>query len=405
MNEAELAALQRELAYYKAQVDTLSREGLKNQYSIAETSNQLTQLRHGFAIIAQIQQSVPLADVDAIYDHALDLIIRHLHLDTVAVLTNLADNIYTPWLVKPLTNLTQTEQAIALPSELCIDKGTLFINSRMQRRPDFEPLCTFLNCPYLIAASYTRHGIKHILVGGRKLERSLMSYAAFTETDAFLLASLAAVINAIDHQITRQNELENERMRIARDMHDDLGSDLSKIAIFSQLMQNKADEKETVLDFAHKIKTTTNELVENLGNIVWTLNPENNSWTNLLAYLREFCSEYLEPHNLECQFLADQLPEKAIGHEMRKNVLMVTKEALRNIVKHAKATHVSVRITVANQHILFTIADDGVGFTEGRPFGNGLKNMQQRMATVGGNLTYTANAPHGTCISISLPLY
>ena len=397
--------LKRELEYYKQQVDALSRDSIKNQYAIAELSNQLTQLRHGFAIISQIQKSLqPSSTIDDVYEQTLDLLISHLHLDSATVFKNHAGKLFVPWLENPSQGRQLQKTTIALPDELLEAKGTLFINSRTEKKEDYDPVCQFIGCPYLIASSYMHNGVLHTLVGGRKLERSLMSYAAFTEIDVFVLSSITSMVNAIEQQMTQHSALENERLRIARDMHDDLGSDLSKISIYCQLLQSNIAHEEIVSEYSEKIKTASSELIENLGNIIWTLNPVHNYWPNLIAYLREFSLEYLELHDLRANFYAEDIENKPIGHEMRKNILMVAKEALRNIVKHAKARAVEINISYAEQTVHIHIADDGLGISGDRMFGNGLKNMAQRIASIGGDLTFSANKPTGTCIVMTLPI-
>ena len=397
--------LKRELEYYKQQVDALSRDSIKNQYAIAELSNQLTQLRHGFAIISQIQKSLqPSSTIDDVYEQTLDLLISHLHLDSATVFKNHAGKLFVPWLENPSQGRQLQKTTIALPDELLEAKGTLFINSRTEKKEDYDPVCQFIGCPYLIASSYMHNGVLHTLVGGRKLERSLMSYAAFTEIDVFVLSSITSMVNAIEQQMTQHSALENERLRIARDMHDDLGSDLSKISIYCQLLQSNIAHEEIVSEYSEKIKTASSELIENLGNIIWTLNPVHNYWPNLIAYLREFSLEYLEFHDLRANFYAEDIENKPIGHEMRKNILMVAKEALRNIVKHAKARAVEINISYAEQTVHIHIADDGLGISGDRMFGNGLKNMAQRIASIGGDLTFSANKPTGTCIVMTLPI-
>ena len=397
--------LKRELEYYKQQVDALSRDSIKNQYAIAELSNQLTQLRHGFAIISQIQKSLqPSSTIDDVYEQTLDLLISHLHLDSATVFKNHAGKLFVPWLENPSQGRQLQKTTIALPDELLEAKGTLFINSRTEKKEDYDPVCQFIGCPYLIASSYMHNGVLHTLVGGRKLERSLMSYAAFTEIDVFVLSSITSMVNAIEQQMTQHSALENERLRIARDMHDDLGSDLSKISIYCQLLQSNIAHEEIVSEYSEKIKTASSELIENLGNIIWTLNPVHNYWPNLIAYLREFSLEYLELHDLRANFYAEDIENKPIGHEMRKNILMVAKEALRNIVKHAKARAVEINISYAEQTVHIHIADDELGISGDRMFGNGLKNMAQRIASIGGDLTFSANKPTGTCIVMTLPI-
>lgn len=405
VDEPEIIQLKRELAYYKSQLDVYSGEAIGNQYNIAQMANQLTQLRNGFSIISHIQQSFSLnSAIETVYENLFELVLQHMHMDRIVVLECAHSNLFKPWIGRGFNDDIENVSQILLPAALLADKGTLIVNGQHQPTTENAPLREFLKCPFIIACAYLRNQRLYVLAAGRVHERRPMSYAAFTEIDVFVLASLASVVNAIDLQITKHNLLEEERSRIARDMHDDIGSELSKISLYTQALTTKKSDADAVELYTTKIIAATSEVVENLGNIVWTLNPENNNLQNLVAYLREFTGEYLDLHCLNSAFVSDVIPDKIVGSEVRKNVLMVIKEALRNCVKHARATTVSISIKAAQNQVLFCIADDGVGIQTTRQFGNGLKNMQQRMAMIGGTLEFEKNSPSGTIISMHIPL-
>jgi signal transduction histidine kinase len=404
-SQAEIASLKRELEYYKTQLDVYSGETIRNQYNLAQMANQLTQLRNGYTIIDHLQQAYNAeSPIKLLYENLFELILQRLHMDRIVVMEHIGGHTFKPWMGKGFTDEQDLTTTLLLPAELCIDKSTLLINGKKKPIADSADLRTLLKCPFVIACAYIRNKQVQVLAVGRKHERQPMSYAAFTEIDVFVLAGLAGIINGIETQISRQNELEEERTRIARDMHDDLGSDLSKIALYTELLhaQNVLDEK--VLLYTQRIKSATNEVIENLGNIVWAINPENNNLQNLIAYLREFCADYLEIHGIRLTVNSSKIPNQVIRAVVRKNVLMVTKEVLRNCVKHAKANSVSVTIQVTTTHLIIKLMDDGIGISGTRQFGNGLNNMKKRIADIAGVLEIGQNDPSGTAITMQISL-
>jgi len=401
----DIALLKRELEYYKSQLDMYSGEAIRNQYNLAQMANQLTQLRNGFTIIDQIQQAYNEdSSIRVLYENLFELILQRLHMDRIVVLKNICGNTFKPWIGKGFHEELAQIDTVLLPTELSEDKSTLLINGQKNSSENSAGLRELLKCPFVVACAYASNNQLYVMAVGRQHERKPMSYAAFTEIDVFVLASLAGIINGIDEHITRQNELEQERTRIARDMHDDLGSELSKIAIYTELLSTQNELDEGVLKYVEKIKLATNDVIENLGNIVWALNPENNNLQNLMAYVREFCAEYLELHGIAHAVSSDKIPDRLVRPVVRKNVFMVTKEVLRNCVKHAKASSLHIALNVSKTHFSIQFTDDGIGITNPRQFGNGLKNMKQRVTDIEGTLQIAGNSPTGTIIAIHIPL-
>ena len=153
------------------------------------------------------------------------------------------------------------------------------------------------------------------------------------------------------------------------------------------------------------IKNSTESIVGNIGNIIWALNPINNTTENLLAYLREYAYDYLEIHHIKTSFLFPLNVENILlAHEIRTHIFMVIKEALHNIVKHANATCVSIHIAINANKFSCTITDDGTGFSESKKnnFGNGLRNMQQRITEIGGFLNIQSQPQKGTSLLLEV---
>ncbi|HEU4717562.1 MAG TPA: two-component regulator propeller domain-containing protein, partial [Bacteroidia bacterium] len=205
-------------------------------------------------------------------------------------------------------------------------------------------------------------------------------------------------------QLEKLRAIEKERNRISRDMHDDLGSGLTKIAILSEVAK-----KQVVNDSAKKqidtISESARNLVDNLNEIVWALNPENDNLQNLVAYIREYADHYLETFGIafHCETPAE-IPAVHLSEEKRRFLFLVVKESLHNIVKHANATKVETLFSFADGKISIVIGDNGKGFeiSEARPMGNGLKNMRKRMESIGGMYTIASEPGKGTRTEINL---
>ena len=231
---------------------------------------------------------------------------------------------------------------------------------------------------------------------------------------AVVLASLLVLIfrayihRRLLHQrleLENQQAIERERTRIATDMHDELGAGLSRIKFLSETMGIKKQQQLPIEEEITGIRRYSHEMIDKMGEIVWALNERNDSLSDLLSYTRSYAAEYLLQAGIRCQVEAPpELPSCFVSGEFRRNVYLTIKEALHNIVKHAQAEQVQIRMTVQpGRHLLITIEDDGVGFDRDsiRPFANGLNNMQRRIAGLGGSL-YIYNA-RGTTIRLSVP--
>lgn len=195
----------------------------------------------------------------------------------------------------------------------------------------------------------------------------------------------------------------NERLRISRDMHDELGTGLSKIALLSEVGKKSNTPTEAII---HEISNTSRGLADKMGEIIWTLNPQNDTLGNLAAYLKEYVYETTE--NLPVQILfdfPDEIPGISLSHLYRRQLLLVTKEALNNALKYAQATQIRLGLSVHGTQVQFTIQDNGVGFdttsmpNEKTGKRNGLKNMKARMESIGGHYELTSEKGSGTKIT------
>jgi signal transduction histidine kinase len=195
------------------------------------------------------------------------------------------------------------------------------------------------------------------------------------------------------------NAQQDERNRISTDMHDDLGAGVTAIRLFSELAKSRLG-KNTIPEI-EKISFSANELLNNMNTIIWTMNSSNDSFGNMVAYIRSYAIEYFENTGINCSVNIDtNLPEFVVNGEIRRNVFLVVKEALNNILKHANATEVSLTLKREGDGISFFIQDNGVGidFENLRRFGNGLKNMKQRMTKSG--INFSIENKNGTLVTL-----
>jgi signal transduction histidine kinase len=156
-----------------------------------------------------------------------------------------------------------------------------------------------------------------------------------------------------------------------------------------------------------KISTSSRELVDSLQDIIWVLNPKNDTLENLSAYIREYALKYFEPLAVKISFkYPEEFLTKNLSEEKRRNVFLTVKESLHNIAKHAWCNEINISITELPQQFEIIIEDDGKGFDSEkvRLFANGLKNMKNRIEQVGGKFQISSKPGQGTTTKISMPV-
>lgn len=205
--------------------------------------------------------------------------------------------------------------------------------------------------------------------------------------------------------LEKEKAVEHERTRISRDMHDDLGSGLTKIAILSEVTQRQLHEKEKAEHQLQSISDSARTLVDNLNEIIWTLNPQHDNLDSMMAYIRDYTTRYFDALSIAAHFdYPSSIPLVHLSDQQRRNIFLVVKETLNNISKHANATMVTISLNAEKNFFQIRISDNGHGFevSKARPGGNGLKNMQQRMKEMGGEFEIASETGKGTVTSLSL---
>jgi signal transduction histidine kinase len=196
--------------------------------------------------------------------------------------------------------------------------------------------------------------------------------------------------------------LQRERARIASDLHDDLGSGLSMLKVRSELAL--ADQHPERMEGAlTDLGAEAQDLLDNMRHIVWAMSGGQEKLSDLLAYMRGYAVPYLEENGIACRFEPPAgYSDRDLSIDERRNVFLIMKEALHNVVRHAHARSVHVQVEVDNG-LRMRIADDGVGFDSGNGHvGNGTRTMAERAQALGGALRTEAAAP-GTCVVLNVP--
>jgi len=211
-------------------------------------------------------------------------------------------------------------------------------------------------------------------------------------------------------QMERQHELERERARIAQDIHDDVGASLSRIAMLSQPAPGDLAQPERTASMLTRIYTTAREVTRSLDEIVWAVDPRHDTLDSLADYMGRFAQEYLATANVRCRLdLPVIVPPWPLTAEIRHNLFLAFKEALHNAVKHAAASEVRISLGLRSDSFELTVRDNGHGFEPTQAgttehdriaAGNGLTNMQNRLARIGGRCEISSDKNTGTNVSL-----
>ncbi len=216
------------------------------------------------------------------------------------------------------------------------------------------------------------------------------------QQEAFKLEAEKA---AFETEIAIIKAQQEERNRISADMHDDLGAGMTTIRLYSELAKNKLGANP--IPEIEKISSSANELLNKMNAIIWSMSSSNDSLGNMIAYIRSYALEYFENTGVACRIsIPENLPNIEVTGKIRRNVFLVVKEALNNILKHAKATEVNITLVRVPDGLTLYIQDNGVGinFDQLRQFSNGLINMKQRMTDI--DIDFSIEKKNGTLITL-----
>ena len=214
--------------------------------------------------------------------------------------------------------------------------------------------------------------------------------------------------------LERRNEIEKIRNRISRDIHDDIGSGLTKISMISHLASLEIKDNKDINDKLQHLSKSARDLTERLQEIIWAMNPRNDDLKSLIAFLRAYAYEYFENSSIGIIIeFPNEIPDHPLNPDERRNLFLCFKEALNNILKHSEATEVCLKIEILQNVFHLWIVDNGKGINEeinqlnSQSFknGNGLNNMKKRLEEIGGNLNYINEKGNGLAIHIQFPIH
>jgi signal transduction histidine kinase len=208
-------------------------------------------------------------------------------------------------------------------------------------------------------------------------------------------------------RLEHEHALEQERSRIARDLHDELGGSLTRIGMLADRLKRHTPDtglKEALGQLAAHTRT----LAGDLESVVWTVSPKNNSWDRLAAFIDQFALRFFRDTPVECHVEGtERIPSAWLSPEAQHHTLAVLKEALNNILKHAHASRVAIALAWEPNRFTLEIHDNGAGFDPAAQEiseRNGLRNMQGRVRELGGELQIVSSVAHGTTLTVRLPV-
>jgi signal transduction histidine kinase len=238
-----------------------------------------------------------------------------------------------------------------------------------------------------------------------------------TATVVVLLGMITAVVHYLSTQrlqrqlehLRQQEALEKERARIARDIHDQVGASLTQVSLLGELVESDKDSPDEVEAHARQIAQTARETTRALDEIVWTVNPSNDTLDGLINYVCKYAQEYLAVAGLRYRLdVPAQLPSAPVSPEVRHNVFLAAKEAVTNVVRHAQASEVWVRLKLDTTVFTLEIEDNGRGVAnldQARAQSrNGLRNMSKRMEDIGGLFDLGPAPGGGSRVRLTVPM-
>jgi len=222
------------------------------------------------------------------------------------------------------------------------------------------------------------------------------------------LSLISATIYFINKfQLNRLVEMQKVRTRIARDLHDDMGSTLSSISILSEMAKGKVkNDPVKTTELIGRISENSQNMMDTMDDIVWSINPENDSVHHIIARMREFASSVFEAKNIELKFIADEkVKELKLTLDMRRDFFLIFKEAVNNLAKYSKCKNAVVELQVNKNNLLLRITDDGIGFDVSKlNSGNGLINMKRRAENLKGKCSIISSPGKGVAIEVNIPI-
>jgi ligand-binding sensor domain-containing protein/signal transduction histidine kinase len=212
--------------------------------------------------------------------------------------------------------------------------------------------------------------------------------------------------------LEQERLLERERRRIAQDLHDEMGAKLCRISFLSAHARRSEQMPADLCQQIAAISDDSREVLHSLDEIVWAVNPQNDTLEHVASYIGQYAQDYFQETGIECALdIPSQVPAHALSSQCRHHLFLAVHEAFTNILKHSGATRAKVLIAASPSLFEIAVTDNGKGFMlpaaeagPGAEAGNGLRNMRQRLATIGGRCQIDSAPGKGTAIRFSFPL-
>jgi ligand-binding sensor domain-containing protein/signal transduction histidine kinase len=223
--------------------------------------------------------------------------------------------------------------------------------------------------------------------------------------DLLLVASI--LYFAHRYRVARLVEMERVRTRIALDLHDDIGSSLSQISVLSEVARRQVGESTPSAQSLSQVAEISRDLVDALGDIVWSINPRKDRLGDLVQRMRRFGGDVLNSRDIEFDCRApDAILDEELGPDLRRQVFLIFKESVHNIVRHSGCRTVKAELGIRDSRLLLSIGDDGAGFDSRDVLGdgNGLASMRKRARELRGEFHVQSVRGAGTTILLNAPL-
>ena len=384
----------------------------RSQFQIAQLYDQLQQqdssLRHAHLAFITSQRASHKSTQFSASTLLAKLYYAHGNLDSAFHYQQVAmaakDSLYGPKKFKQLQLLTLTEQQ--RQQELRQEQAQT--QDRFQRIGLLSALGVFLLIALLLWRYNRQQGRVNQVLNQkngqietqRKTLETTLSELRTTQTQLIQKEKMASLY---EHQL----KIQQVRNKIASELHDDIGSTLSSIYLFSEVAKKEINQDSLqALPMLEKIENSSQQMMQSMSEIVWAIQPKNDDTANLVEKIHSFANELLQARNISFRFeYPDQFLSIPITMEVRRNIYLIFKEALNNIAKHSSASQVDMEVELKEKSIRIGIRDNGLGFNNHSPSpGNGLQNLCSRAEEIGGHLQIDTQPGHGTGIYLQYPL-
>lgn len=214
----------------------------------------------------------------------------------------------------------------------------------------------------------------------------------------------AGIRRRLEH-LQQQHLVEQERLRIARDIHDDLGARLTQISLLSGMAENSAETEGDRHRFM-EISGMARELVSSMYETVWTVNPQNDHLESLVSFLCQSTENLCKPAGIRCRIKVSPISEnRDVRSEIRHNAILAVKETVHNAIKHSGSSEIELSMTFDAPNLNIVVTDGGEGFDmQKQKGGHGLKNLGRRMEKIGGSISVESTKGQGTRVSLIVPI-